>query len=415
MTDKKYGLIGASLSHSFSKDIHEALSPYQYDLMPLDEDEFASFMEAKNFTGINVTIPYKEKVFPYLDVIDDAAKNIGAVNTIVHKDGKLYGYNTDYSGMIALIKKNKIQIENKKVLILGTGGTSKTAYQVVKDLGAREIIKLSRKDSDQACSYEKAKDLHKDGEVIINTTPLGMYPKHMGQTPINLDDYPQVSGLVDAVYNPLRTQLVIDAEKKNIPACNGLYMLVFQAHYASELFLDQKIDEEKSEKIYRDLKKKKENIVLTGMPTSGKTTVGKALAESLGRPFYDTDDLIVKKAGRPIPQIFEEEGEEGFREIESSVIQDLVNENGSVIATGGGSILREKNVDMVKANGLVYFLDRPLDQLVASQSRPLSSTQEDLEKKYEERFDLYRKTADCIVDASQSIEETSQKISQEYV
>lgn len=410
----KFGLIGKSLKHSFSAEIHALLGNDDYRLLPLDEEEVDEFMRRAEFSGINVTIPYKQTVIPYLDDLDPHARAIGAVNTVIRKGDKLIGYNTDFYGLQALIDALDLQVSGKKVLILGSGGTSKTARELGRHLHARAVIRVSRTPGEDSCSYEQAMTLHQDAEIIINTTPVGMYPDRIGQSPIDLAPFQKLEGLVDTVYNPLRTQLVLEAQKRKVPASGGLFMLIMQAHYAAEFFMNQKIDRKKSEAIFLSLLRRKENIVLTGMPGSGKSTLGRILAQKLNRPFHDTDDLIVSDRGRTIPQIFEEEGEAGFRDRESEVIRSLTEASGAVIATGGGSVLRPENVDALKANGRLFLIDRPLESLIPSSDRPLSSNRGDLEKKYRERKDLYRSTADRILTTNAGPEETAELILKEY-
>ena len=390
----KYGLIGEHLGHSFSKVIHSMIADYEYELLELRPDEVAGFMKAKAFAAINVTIPYKEAVMPYLDFISERARAIGSVNTVVNRDGKLYGYNTDFYGMTGLIESLGIEIKGKKVLICGTGGTSKTALAVCESLGAREIHKLSRRAERDRISYGEAYEKHTDADVIINTTPVGMYP-NIGGSPIDISTFPRLSGTVDAVYNPLRTQLISDGLERGIPSGGGLYMLVAQAVAACEIFLDKKLDGDITDKVYKRILADKENIVLVGMPGCGKSTIGKMIAETLNRPFYDLDTEIVKDEGREIPDIFAKDGEGSFRDIESRVLfEKLAPVSGSVIATGGGAILREENVRALKLNGRLYFLNRPLCQLLPTPDRPTASSKETIEKRYAERLPIYKRVAD---------------------
>ena len=300
---KKYGCIGKKLTHSFSKDIHGKLADYEYELIELKEDEIKPFFEEKNFQAINVTIPYKETVIPYLDFVSDVAKKIGAVNTIVNKDGKLYGYNTDYYGMKALIEKIGVSLKDKKVLVLGTGGTSKTAQVVAKDLGAKSILVVSRSAKENCITYEEAIEEHSDSQVIINTTPSGMYPD-CDSKPIDISQFKCLEGVVDVVYNPLTTNLVMDAKKRGIKAECGLYMLVMQAAYAVERFLDTKISKETADSVFSAVLASKENIVLTGMPGSGKSTVG-MLLKIEGFEFIDTDAEVEKRCGCSIKELIE--------------------------------------------------------------------------------------------------------------
>lgn len=409
----KYGCIGETLKHSFSKEIHEALANYTYELKELTPDQVGAFMKERNFKAINVTIPYKQTVLPFLDEISPQAKKIGAVNTIVCKGDKLYGYNTDFFGLRALILRQKVSLAGKKVLILGSGGTARTAKAVAEDLGAGEIYVVSR-GGREGISYDTAAKEHGDASFIINTTPCGMYPK-LDECPISLNDFPSLEGLVDAIYNPLRTRLVQEAQKRGITAEGGLYMLVAQAAYAVELFLDCKIRKKRIEAVYSSLLKQKENIVLIGMPGCGKTTVGKLLSKRLCKPIYDTDQLITAESGRAPHEWIEQEGEARFREIESCMIAEKVAPlTAAVIATGGGAILRDENVDYLKMNGKLIFLDRPLDRLVATGDRPLSSDREKLERRFHERYPLYCKTADLTVRNKGAIKGCVEKIAKEW-
>lgn len=392
---KKYGCIGKKLTHSFSKEIHTKLADYEYELIELSEDEIKTFFEEKNFEAINVTIPYKETVIPYLDLVSEIAKKIGAVNTIVNKGGKLYGYNTDYYGMKALIEKIGIDLSGKKVLILGTGGTSKTACVLAKDMGAAEILTVSRNKSDNYITYEEAKTKHTDADVIINTTPSGMYPD-CDSKPIDISAFTSLEGVVDAVYNPLCTNLVLDAKRKGLKAEGGLYMLVMQAVVAVEKFLDTEISKETANNIYQSILAAKENIVLTGMPGSGKSTVGQLL-KIQGFEFIDTDVEIEKRCGCTIKELIGIKGEEHFRDLETEVIRDVSANSCRIISTGGGAILREENVNFLKRNGKLFFINADIKRLQATDDRPLSDTKEKLKKLYSERMEIYQSTADITV------------------
>ncbi len=409
----KYGLIGEKLSHSFSKEIHEALANYEYEITPIAKDKLDEFMRKRDFTAINVTIPYKEDVIPYLDYISDQAKEIGAVNTIVNRGGKLFGYNTDFSGMTDLIDHAKIEIKGKKVLVLGTGGTSKTSLSVVKALGAREIYTVSRSGKDEALTYDEAYEKHSDAEIIINTTPVGMYPNIDG-LPIDLEKFQNLEGAIDAIYNPLRTKFVQSARKCGAIAEGGLYMLVAQGVRAAEIFLGKEFSEDATEKVYGKILRSKENIVLSGMPGCGKSTIGKMLAEKLCRPFIDLDDEIVKMAGKPITEIFAEGGESHFRDIETAAIGNVARISGAVIATGGGAILRDENVRLLKQNGRVYFLDRPLDQLLPTADRPLASSAEAIKNRYKERFPRYCSVCDLHLKTDGIAEHATEEIAKEF-
>ncbi len=394
----KYGCIGERLKHSFSKEIHNALGNNEYGICEIERDALADFARARDFLGINVTIPYKEMIMPYIDITDEAARAIGAVNTVVNRDGVLYGYNTDHYGMTSLLAHAGINIGEKKVLILGTGGTSKTAAAVVRDLGAREILRASRSGKEGALTYEEIYLHHTDAEVIINTTPSGMFPA-IFDIPIDISRFEHLSGVCDAVYNPLRTPLILAARERGIPAEGGLYMLVAQAVRASELFMGMEYPHEKLTRVYRDILKEKENTVLIGMPACGKSTVGKILTERLGRRLIDTDAMIVERAGKPISDIFRDDGEAVFRDMESAVIKEVSALCGVIIATGGGAVLRQENVDALRENGRLYFIDRPLSALIPTEDRPLSSTRDDIERRYRERYDIYTASADVRIDA----------------
>lgn len=396
----KYGCIGEVLRHSFSKEVHGALADYQYELCEIPKNELDAFMKKADFSAINVTIPYKEAVIPYLDYISPIAGEIGAVNTIVNRDGKLYGYNTDYHGMKALIERMGLKLEGKKVAILGTGGTSKTAAMVARDLGASEIICVSRRQCEGAVTYEELYDKHHDVQIVINCTPVGMFPKS-DFSPVEVERLPDLQGVVDAVYNPLNTQLVRSARARGIKAQSGLFMLVYQAVKASEFFLDTTYPPEISERIYKKILKDKENIVLTGMPASGKTTVGKLLAEKLKREFVDTDELIEKKLGCKISEVFESRGEGYFRSVEAQVIAEISARNGLVIATGGGAVLREDNLENLHKNSVVFFIDRSPENLYPTCDRPLASTVDAIKKRYSERYEIYCKSADIRVDCDE--------------
>ena len=407
-----YGCIGKTLKHSFSKEIHEALADYSYELRELAFEEIAPFMEARDFKAINVTIPYKQAVMPFLDEISPQAKKIGAVNTIVCKGNELYGYNTDFFGLRSLILRQKVALLGKKVLILGSGGTARTAKAVAEDLGAAEILIVSR-GGKEGISYEEAKNLHRDAAFIINTTPCGMYP-HLHEAPIELHGFDALEGLVDAVYNPMRTRLVQEAQKRGIPAEGGLYMLVAQAAFAVEHFLDCKIHKKRMEAVFTKLCRQKENIVLSGMPGCGKSTIGKLLSKKLCKPLYDTDQLITEQTGRTPAEWIEGEGEAAFRAIESRIIAEYAAPlTGAIIATGGGAILRDENVDHLKMNGKVIFLDRPLEDLVTGADRPLSSDREKLSARYHERYDRYCKTADLRIENKGSAISCAEKIKKE--
>ncbi len=409
----EYGCIGEKLGHSFSKEIHNALADYEYSLKELKREELPEFFKNRDFKAINVTIPYKRDVIEYLDWISDEAKSINAVNTIVNKDGKLYGYNTDFYGLKALVDRENISLKGKRVVVLGSGGTSNTAFAVANFMEAQSVFKVSRNKKDGYITYDELYEEYSDCEIIINTTPCGMYPK-MGVSAVNLDKLPKVEAVFDAVYNPLKSKLVLDAKKKKITAVGGLYMLVSQAAYAVERFIDAPVDNNKVEEIFKNLYKQKMNIALIGMPASGKTSVGRVLSEKLNKTFVDSDEEIIKRENRCIPEIFSQEGEGYFRNVENSVIKDISMLNSQVISTGGGAVLNYENIENLVGNGRVYFLDRLLELLVTTADRPLSSNKEDLEKRYKERYELYKASADVIVDGSKTIEEVAKIIEEDF-
>ena len=409
----KYGLIGERLGHSFSKSIHERLGGYEYELREIPKEELDAFMKERDFLGINVTIPYKEAVIPYLDFIDERAKEIGAVNTVVNRDGRLYGYNTDFDGMRALFAHAEVDPRGCKAIILGSGGTSKTAAAVLKSLGAREVYRVSRSGKDGAITYSELVREHLDAEIVVNTTPVGMYPESYDIPPV-IFSIKNPRGVIDVVYNPLRTMLVMESNAYGASAEGGLYMLVSQAVRASEIFLDTKYSEKISEKVYDDILTEKENIVLIGMPASGKTTVGKILAKRLGRRFVDTDEEIVRISGRSVSDIFKEDGEPAFRKMEEEVIRELSKENSLVIATGGGAVLRKKNLVALRMNGRLFFIDRPLEKLIPTNDRPLSSDRASIEARYRERYSIYCDCCDVHINADCDATEVAERIMENY-
>lgn len=399
-----YGLIGEKLGHSFSKIIHEKLADYTYDLMPLSPEELDVFMREKAFNAINVTIPYKKTVIPYLDEIDPKAAKMGAVNTIVHRNGKLHGYNTDYFGFRYMLEHNQIQIAGKKILVLGRGGASKAVLAVLEDMGAAEVHTIYYKYANDSITYETCYNLHTDAQVIVNTTPVGMYP-YAGESPIDLTPFSQLEAVADVVYNPLRTRLVLDALKMGRKAIGGLEMLVGQAKYAVEIFLDQSLPENAIENVYRELLEDRRNLVLIGMSGCGKTTLGKLAAEKLGKTFVDTDAEIIKRIGMSIADYFAKYGENAFRQVESQVIQELSVQNNLVISTGGGVVKDEENIRWLKGNGSVFWIERDPEMLECGNGRPLVPTQEAVRKLYQERLPLYTAAAEAIIQNDGNMEE----------
>ncbi|MBR6005453.1 MAG: shikimate dehydrogenase [Clostridia bacterium] len=408
----QFGLIGGVLGHSYSCEIHAAVADYEYELRELKPEEVRPFIEKREFTGINVTIPYKQTVMPFLDEISEKAKAIGAVNTIINKNGKLYGYNTDFYGMTAILRKYGIELKNKKVLVLGTGGTSKTANAVAKHLGAKEVLTVSRTKTENTVTYEEALSEHTDAQIIINTTPVGMFPNG-GEKPVDISLFPDLTGVADAIYNPLRTNLVLDAREKGIPACGGLYMLAAQGVMASALFRDIPCDSSLVEKAFTQVENSKKNIVLTGMPTSGKTSVGTLAAEKTGRPFYDTDEITQEIIGMPIPDYIKKYGEAPFREKEKLAVLKASQYAGAVIATGGGAVLNDENARALRRNGTLVFLNRSIEKLTAAGDRPLSDSYEKLAKMYETRMPVYQKSADIVIDGDVTVQEAAQAVMKE--
>ena len=409
----RYGLIGEKLGHSFSKVIHEQLADYTYDLIPLSREELDIFMQEKQFAALNVTIPYKETVIPYLDEIDSHAEKIGAVNTIVNRNGKLKGYNTDFYGFRYMLLQNDIDVKGKKAVVLGKGGASKAVIAVLEELGAKEILTVYYKENPETISYEECYKNHSDAEIIVNTTPVGMYPK-ADDCPIDLSRFPSLKGVADVVYNPLRTQLIIEAEKRNIPSAGGLEMLVAQAKYAVEIFLDTQIEDARIQKINTDLTKERSNLVLIGMSGGGKTVLGQKCAEKLGKKFVDTDAEIVKRIGMPIADFFAKEGEPAFRKIETEVLHELSSQNNLVISTGGGIVKNPLNVEYLKRNGRIIWLKRDAELLQSGNGRPLAPDTAATKKLYEERLPLYTAAAEAIAENNRTAEEGLESILHAY-
>ena len=387
----KYGLIAERLGHSYSKIIHELLGRYKYELMPMPEDEVKKLLSEHKFDGLNVTIPYKSFVIPFLDWVSPDAKRIGAVNTIVNRGGKLCGYNTDYTGFQTTLLRAKFDISGKNVLVLGSGGTSKTVRTVCTDMGAKRVLVASRTPKGDEISYGQSKEISVD--YIINTTPCGMFPD-TGKAAVDISDYKGVSGVVDVIFNPLNTKLLLDCRDAGIPCANGLYMLVSQAMASAKLFTGKSVPRRETERIYKELRDTTENTVLIGMPFSGKTTVGKLLSEQMGKDFIDTDEELEKEIGS-IPEYIKEHGEKPFRDRESEIIKKITaTTRGAVIATGGGAVLREENVRALRENGRLYYLDRSVNLMKPDETRPLSSSKKALRRRYNERKEIYAKACD---------------------
>lgn len=410
----KYGLIGEKLGHSFSKIIHEQLADYTYDLTPLSKECFHKFMVQKEFSAINVTIPYKETVLPYLDGIDPKAEAIGAVNTIVHRNNKLYGYNTDYDGFRYMLMKHKIDPKGKKVLLLGKGGAAKACIAVVKDMGAKEILTVYYKENPETISYETCYKAHTDAEIIINTTPVGMYP-NAEKTPIDLTSFEKLEAIADVVYNPLRTKFVLDGIAKGITAVGGLEMLIAQAKCAVEIFLGKKIENSVLHKLYSSLLAERSNLVLIGMSGCGKTTLGKLAAERLGKTFVDIDSEIVKETNMPIAEYFTKMGEPAFRKLEKATVQRFSQQTGLVISTGGGVIKDSDNIANLKQNGRIVWIKRDVTLLESGKGRPLTPSAEATLHLYQERLPLYTAFAEETIENNASLEKCLDDIVYHYI
>ena len=394
----KCGLLGRKLGHSYSPQIHALMGDYSYELFEKEPEEVGEFVRHGDYDAMNVTIPYKKDVIPYLDEIDEIARRLGSVNTIVRRpDGRLEGHNTDYYGFLSLIEHSGISVYGRKTLVLGTGGTSVTAQAVLADLGARVVV-ISRSGEN---NYQNL-DRHYDAQVIVNTTPVGMYP-NTGAAPLDIGLFPELRGVLDVIYNPSSTQLLLDAEQRWIDCENGLWMLVAQAKLASEFFTGKKLSTGIIASIHRKLENQMRNLVLVGMPGCGKSTIGKLLARQTGKQFLDADEEIVKLAGVSIPEIFANEGEDAFRAYETRVLAELGKKSGLVIATGGGCVTRKRNYPLLHQNGNIVWLKRELDVL-PTDGRPLSQSQK-LTEMYEIRKPLYDDFSDFAVDNNSTPED----------
>jgi len=399
----KSGLLGRKLGHSYSPQIHSFLGSYAYDLFEKEPEEIESFIRNGDYSGINVTIPYKKDVIPFLDELSPQAVKMGSVNTIVRRnDGSLFGHNTDYFGFTSMVHRSGICVSGKKVLVLGSGGTSNTAVKALEDLGANVII-ISRSGEN---NYENL-SLHQDAAVIVNTTPVGMYPK-TGISPIDLKLFPQLEGVLDVIYNPARTQLLLDAEAMGLPHENGLWMLVAQAKEAAEYFGNKSLPDEIIASVYRKMSAKMQNIVLIGMPGCGKSTVARKLASILGRKAVDADTEIEKMAGKTIPQIFAEDGEAVFRKYETDVLRELGKQSQLIISTGGGCVTQERNYPLLHQNSSIFWLIRD-PAVLPTEGRPLSQ-KTPLEKMFAVRKPMYEAFADYRINNNGSLEETIRQI-----
>lgn len=396
----KCGLLGEKLGHSYSPQIHSMLADYEYKLFEKSPEELEDFLKSGEFDGLNVTIPYKKSVMPYCAELSPTAAQIGSVNTIVRRsDGSLYGDNTDAFGFENLIVHNGIEVKGKKALVLGTGGASVTAQAVLKNLGASEVVVISRKGED---NYENIAK-HADAEIIANTTPVGMYPNN-GKAAVDLTQFPKLSGVLDVVYNPARTALLLQAEKLCIPCAGGLYMLVSQAKRSCELFTGKSIPDSEIDRIERVLSHQMQNIVIIGMPGSGKTAVSTMLAERLGRKIFDTDTIVSEKAGMTIPEIFAAQSEAGFRKLETEATAEVGKLSGNIISTGGGVVTVADNYELLHQNGVIVWIERDTNKL-ARDGRPISLSS-DLNELYAARLPLYERFADIKADNNGDINDT---------
>jgi len=406
---KTFGLLGEKLGHSFSPLIHSYLGEYDYLLYEVSAADLDSFMTQRRFDGINVTIPYKQQVVPYCVTLSREARMIGSVNTIIKdKDGALHGHNTDYHGFRVMLEQGGIEAKGKKALVLGDGGSARTVRTALNELGAREIVTISRRGENHYGNIER----HYDAQVIVNTTPVGMYPDN-GSAPLNLAGFRQLTGVADLIYNPARTKLLLEAAKLGIPRVNGLAMLVAQAEAASRLFLEGSINPmaarpELVNKIHDAILKKTQNIALIGMPGCGKSTVGRLLAQKMGRPFADIDTQIEAAAGKPIPQIFAEDGEEVFRQLETRALAEEAKKSGAVLATGGGVVTRPENLDLLRQNSLIVYLKRELTDLITD-GRPLSQNM-GIQALAGKRLPLYETWSDFAVQVEAKPEQTAARI-----
>ena len=403
----KYGLIGKTLVHSYSREIHESLGKYEYNLYSLTPEEMPDFVKAHDFGGLNVTIPYKKDVIPLCDEVSELASCIGAVNTLYKKDGRLTGHNTDYEGFLYNAQRSGISFDGRTVLILGTGGTSLMARKAASDQGASKIYIASRsaKTSDPGSTliaqltYDELPRIADTVEIIVNTTPVGTFPNNM-QSIITLSDYPKCEAVIDVIYNPFRTKLLLEAEKLGLKTANGLPMLVAQATAAAGYFLGTPgAFTGENERIITAMQKQMRNIVLIGMPGCGKSTIGEHISSLTGKELVDMDEEIIRRAGMTIPEIFDRYGEKYFRDIESEVASDLGRQRGLVIATGGGAVLRPENVDALRQNAFVIHISRPVSSL-PTDGRPLSKDLNTLMDMEKARMPLYEAASDMTFDNS---------------
>ncbi len=401
------GLLGRKLGHSFSPRIHAMLADYSYDLFEVEPDALDAFLRGGPWDAMNVTIPYKRDVIPYCAELSPAARQIGSVNTLVKRgDGSIFGDNTDAAGFSAMLDRLGAPVAGKKALVLGSGGASLTARHVLRERGA-EVIVISRGGPDNYENLER----HADAAILANTTPVGMYPNN-GETPVDLSRLPNLTAVLDVIYNPARTRLMQDAAARGIPCIGGLTMLVEQARAASERFTGLTIPATRADEILSALREETQNIILIGMPGSGKTTVGRLIAEPTGREFVDLDDVIEANIGMTIPAFFETHDEPAFRDEETRAIADTCKRSGLVIATGGGCVTQPRNFNLLRQNGVVLFLERALD-LLPKKGRPLS-LRNSLEEMYASRLPLYLAFADARVESTGVPARTAEKMLEVY-
>lgn len=406
------GLIGHPLGHSYSKIIHEQFINKEYKLYDIDENKMIEVLSNKEIDKVNVTIPYKIKVINYLDELTDIAKKLNSVNCIKNKNGILIGHNSDYDGFLWMLKNNCINLNNKVVAILGSGGASKSVYHAVKSHNAKEIYIVSRNSDDNKVSYDDLKKLNI--QCLINTTPVGMYP-NIDENIVDLNVLKNLEIVIDIVYNPFNTQLIVNAKEKGIKAIGGIEMLVAQAKSAIEFFDDVKIDDCKVNEVVNYIKSLKQNLVLIGMPSSGKTSIGKLISEKYDYKLIDIDELIEDRINMKIKDYFLLFGEDSFRKIESDIIKEIQKVTHHVISCGGGVIKNSENMKFLRKNGLIIMIDRDIDKMVISNERPLSKNINDLKKLYIERYDLYKKYSDITFENNDSIENLLEKIKREII
>ncbi len=403
----EYGLLGETLGHSFSPQLHRAFGDYDYCLLPTKRDAVVQLLAQRPFRGLNITMPYKQMVMPLCDEIDARAAQIGAVNTIVNRGGRLIGYNTDIDGLLYMAQRSGIDLHDKKVLILGSGGTSRTAVAAAQLCGAKEIVVISRSGDNNYTNLHR----HVDADCIINTTPVGMFP-NCGQSPIDLTQFPYLSGVLDVVYHPLRTALFLQAEQLGIPCTCGLSMLTAQAKRAAELFTGTTISDARTEEVFSALHRQLENMVLIGMPGCGKSTIADALGKRTGREVVHLDEIIAQRAGLSIPEIFAQHGEDYFRALESDCIREVGKRTGIIISTGGGCVTRAENYASLHQNGRLFHLMRD-HRYLPTDGRPLSQRTA-IETLWAQRKAQYEAFADVVIDNNGTVEQTVAQLLQEW-